>query len=267
MLDRIIATVERRIPEVAARLEELRTSALHSPPVRSLTAAVTAPGTGVIAEIKRRSPSRGPLAPDLDPAALAAAYEAGGAAAISVLTEPEFFAGSAADLRAAASSIGVPVLRKDFIIHPAQVWESRAIGADALLLIVAALDDETLTQLIATALEAGIEVLVEVHDEVETERAHASGAGLVGVNARDLVTFEVDLGVAERLAGRLDGFEGRVAESGITGPADVARMAAAGYDAVLVGESLVRHRDPADAVSLLTGQRVPGGGPERTARL
>ncbi len=244
MLDRIIATVRRRIPDLAARSAELRGAALRSPPVRSLTAAVTAPGARVIAEIKRRSPSRGVLAPDLDPAALAAAYQTGGAAAISVLTEPEFFGGSIADLRAAAAAVNVPVLRKDFMLDPAQIWESRAIGADAVLLIVAALEDHMLARLIATAAEAGIEALVEIHDEVEAERARAAGASLVGVNARDLATFDLDLGIAERLARRLEGFEGRVAESGITGPADVTRMVAAGYDAVLVGESLVRAERP-----------------------
>ncbi len=169
--------------------------------MRSLTAAVTAArDRGDRAEIKRRSPSRGPLAPDLDPAVLATAYEAGGAAAISVLTEPEFFAGSTADLQAAAASVTIPVLRKDFVLHPAQVWESRAIGADAVLLIVAVLDDETLSHLIATAGEAGIETLVEIHDEAEATRALAAGARVIGVNARKLATFEVDLKVAERLA-------------------------------------------------------------------
>ncbi len=228
MLDQIIATVRRRIPDLAARSAELRSAALRSPPVRSLTAAVTAPGARVIAEVKRRSPSRGVLAPDLDPAALAAAYQSGGAAAISVLTEPEFFGGSIADLRAAAAAVNVPVLRKDFMLDPAQIWESRAIGADAVLLIVAALEDHMLARLIATAAEAGIEALVEIHDEVEAERARAAGASLVGVNARDLATFDLDLSIAERLARRLEGFEGRVAESGITGPADVTRMIAVG---------------------------------------
>lgn len=263
MLDRIIAAVRQRIPDVAALIDDFRTTALEARPVRSLTAAVTTPGTAVIAEIKRRSPSRGSLAPDLDPSVLATAYEAGGAAAISVLTEPEFFAGSTADLQAAAASVTIPVLRKDFVLHPAQVWESRAIGADAVLLIVAVLDDEALSQLIATAGEAGIEALVEIHDEAEATRALAAGARVIGVNARKLATFEVDLKVAERLASRLDGFEARVAESGINGPADVARMTAAGYDAVLVGEMLVRHADPEAAVALLTGQLVTDGEPER----
>jgi indole-3-glycerol phosphate synthase len=255
MLDKIVAAVRRRIPDVAARSEELRAAALEMPPVRSLSAALTAPGVGVIAEIKRRSPSKGPLAPDLDPAALAMAYQAGGAAAVSVLTEADFFGGSVADLRAAASAVGVPVLRKDFILDPAQVWESRAIGADALLLIVAALDDQMLARLIGTAEEAGIEALVEVHSDVEAERAAATGAQLVGVNARDLETFDIDLGLPERLAGRLEGFQARVAESGISGPDDVARMIAAGYEAVLVGETLVRSSEPEAELARLIERR------------
>ena len=254
MLDQILGRVRLRIPEVAERPDDLRAAALDAPPVRSLAAAVTSPGMSVIAEIKRRSPSRGQLAPELDPRALASAYQAGGAAAISVLTEPEFFDGSIADLQAAASAVALPVLRKDFILDPVQVWESRAIGADAVLLIVAALDDEMLTKLIATAEEARIETLVEVHDEVEVDRARASGAGIVGVNARDLSTFHVDLSVTERLSDRLGGFSARVAESGITGPADVARMMSAGYDAVLVGETLVRETDPAAAVARLVAR-------------
>ena len=258
MLDQILGRVRLRIPEVAERTDDLRAAALDAPPVRSLAAAVTSPGMSVIAEIKRRSPSRGQLAPELDPRALASAYQAGGAAAISVLTEPEFFDGSIADLQAAASAVALPVLRKDFILDPVQVWESRAIGADAVLLIVAALDDEMLTKLIATAEEARIETLVEVHDEVEVDRARASGAGVVGVNARDLSTFHVDLSVTERLSDRLGGFAARVAESGITGPADVARMMSAGYDAVLVGETLVRETDPAAAVARLVAREAAG---------
>ncbi len=209
----------------------------------------------VIAEIKRASPSRGVLDGSLDPPVRAAVYEAGGAVAVSVLTEPEFFQGSLADLRAVRAAVEVPVLRKDFIVEPAQIWEARAAGADAVLLIVAGLDDASLGSLVAESQRAGMDALVEVHTAEEAERALSAGASVLGVNNRDLETFEVDLSVAERLAPRLTGRATLVAESGIWSPDDAARMAAAGYDAILVGESLVRAGEPAGLISAL--RRAP----------
>ncbi|NNF89407.1 MAG: indole-3-glycerol phosphate synthase TrpC [Acidimicrobiia bacterium] len=254
MLDEILAATRVRVR--ALDLAEQRHLAVDQAPrlaARSLEAALTKPGINVIAEVKRRSPSRGELAPDLDPASQAAAYEAGGAAAISVLTEPEFFSGSLDDLTAVARSVGIPVLRKDFIIDLAQVWESKRAGADALLLIAAALDDELLANLLQEAHGAGLEALVEVHTAPEADRAMSAGARIIGVNNRDLATFTVDLATSESLAARVAAAPARVAESGIHRGADAARMGAAGYTAVLVGEALVRAHDPAALVAELRG--------------
>lgn len=242
MLERILAATRHRIATLD--LEEQRTAAEAAAPVRGFGAALRQPGLSVVAEVKRRSPSRGDLAPDLDPVDQAMRYARGGAAAISVLTEPEFFSGTLADLAAVHATTDLPVLRKDFIIIPAQVWEARAHGADAVLLIVAALSEQQLAELIGETAEAGMDALVEVHDAREVEEARIAGAAIVGVNNRDLTTFEVDLAVAERLGPHLD-FATGVAESGIAGPQDSARMTAAGYDAVLVGEAIVRAPDPA----------------------
>jgi indole-3-glycerol phosphate synthase len=214
--------------------------------------ALRSPGLSIIAEIKRASPSRGPIDEGLDPSTLASLYERGGAAVVSVLTEERHFRGSLDDLRAVRSAIDLPVLRKDFILESVQVWEARAGGADAVLLIVAVLDDPTLRQLIEQTRKIGMEALVEVHDEGEVDRALAAGARVVGVNNRDLETFEVDLQTAEKLADRLDGVVS-VAESGIWSPADARRMQAAGFDAVLVGESLVRAEDPIKLLKDLEG--------------
>ena len=206
-----------------------------------------------MAEIKRRSPSKGDLAPDLDPAALAAAYEAGGAACLSVLTDSESFGGHPDDLAAARAAVSLPVLRKDFTVDERDVADARLMGADAVLLIVAALDDRELAACAALAAELGLAALVEVHDEAELDRALAVGATLVGVNARDLRTFTVDLDRVERLAGHVPDGVLAVAESGVRDHADALRMAAAGYAAVLVGESLVTSGDPAAAVAALKG--------------
>jgi indole-3-glycerol phosphate synthase len=235
-------------------LAALVSAAEAAPQPRSFAAALSAPGLSVIAEIKRKSPSAGDIAPDLDAAARAAAYAAGGAAAISVLTEPHFFAGSLDDLAAVRRGVLLPVLRKDFIVAPAQVWESRAAAADAVLLIVAALDDGQLFDLLAVAADAGIDALVEVHDEAECERAIAAGAGIVGVNNRDLRTFLTDPAVAERMAPHLASVPVTVAESGVGSGAVARRMEAAGYDAILVGEALVRAGDPARLVAELAGE-------------
>ncbi len=217
----------------------------------AIEAAHGAGHMAVIAEIKRRSPSRGDLAPALAPDVQAKAYQEGGAACLSVLTDHEFFAGSADDLSAARRATDLPVLRKDFTVGAADVCDARLMGADAVLLIVAALSPNLLQELSALASRLGLDALVEVHDEAELEVALAAGATLIGVNQRDLVTFEVDTRRALRLAAAIpDGVLG-VAESGITGPEDVRRLAGAGYQAVLVGEALVRSGDPAAAVAAL----------------
>jgi indole-3-glycerol phosphate synthase len=254
MLDAIIAAVRARLASLVEDADDLRDRAEGAAPTRDFGRALSGDGLAVIAEVKRRSPSRGPIDEGLDAPDLALRYAIGGAAAISVLTEPEFFAGSPDDLAAVRSSVDVPVLRKDFIVHPAQVWETRAMGADAVLFIVAALDDVELIGLIDTAAEAGLAALVEVHTAAEAERAVWAGARIVGVNNRDLESFEVDLSTAEKLREKLPEDVVAVAESGVSSPAGARRMAAAGYDAVLVGEAAVRAADPAQFVrSLLEG--------------
>lgn len=255
VLDQIVAGTRRRLTELSGRADEIYLAAARRRP-RPFGAALTGSGLAVIAEVKRRSPSRGSLAPHLDPVAQAQAYAAGGAAGVSVLTEPDYFEGSPEDLEGVAAAVGIPVLRKDFVVDPLQIWEARALGADAVLLIVAALDDADLSRLLAETAAAEMDALVEVHDEREVVRALGVGAGMIGVNNRNLADFSVDLGVAERLAGELAGVEVTVAESGIMDASDAARMAAAGYDAVLVGEALVRAPDPAELVRALgaTGQ-------------
>lgn len=228
------------------------------PAPRPFAAALTrSDGFAVIAEIKRRSPSRGDLAPNLNPAELAGHYERGGAAALSVLTDAEFFAGSPADLADARLACALPVLRKDFTVDRRDVLDARLMGADAILLIVAALDDTELRALLALATDVGLDALVEVHDEAEADRALAAGATLVGVNQRDLTTFAVDATLARRLRPRLGPDVVAVAESGVTGPEDAAELADAGYHAVLVGEALVTSADPAAAVRSL--HRSPVG--------
>ncbi len=219
---------------------------------RDLVAALTAGDRlAVIAEVKRRSPSKGDLAPGLDPARLAEEYEAGGAAALSVLTDEPHFGGSAGDLAAARAACDLPTLRKDFTVHERDVHDAVLMGADAVLLIAAVLDDGELTSLARRAADLGLAALVEVHDEAELDRALAAGATVVGVNQRDLRTFEVDQARAVRLAERFPAGVVAVAESGIRGPADAEALAAAGYHAVLVGEHLVTSADPGAAVRAL----------------
>lgn len=252
VLDEILATKRDEVSllhQPQAR-DAIRKAALASPPTRGFEAALrerrSTGRLGVIAEIKRRSPSKGDLAPDLDPEAVATAYEQGGAACLSVLTDGPFFGGSVADLqiaRLAAST--TPILRKDFTIDLDQVYEARGIGADALLLIVAALpDDVLLADLHSLASELGLGVLVEVHDEREMERAVDVGATIVGVNARDLATFTEDLDRVEAVVASLPRETLAVAESAIRSIDDARRMGDAGFDAVLVGEALVRADDP-----------------------
>ena len=251
-LDRILE-VHRAAAALDRRdLSGLVDAALACPPARGFTAALRRdPGVSVIAEIKRASPSRGALAVHLDPTGLADAYENGGAACLSVLTDREHFSGSVGDLVAARRAVTLPVLRKDFTVAAADVCDARLMGADAVLLIAAALEPRELGELAALAARIGIDALVEVHDETEAERAVSLGAALVGVNQRDLVTFEVDTARAERVAKVLPDRVVSVAESGIRTRDDVARLADAGFDAVLVGEALVRAPDPAAAVAAL----------------
>lgn len=211
------------------------------------------PGSSVIAEVKRKSPSKGDLAEIADPAALAREYAAGGAAAISVLTEQRRFNGSLADLRAVRAAVDTPILRKDFIVTEYQLLEARAAGADLALLIVASLPGGLLYRLHDCARELGLTVLVEVHDEAETERAVELGAELIGVNARNLKTLAVDPATFGRLAPLVPGDRVLVAESGITGPADVQRFVDEGARAVLVGEALVKDGAPRDTVAAMTG--------------
>ena len=233
-------------------LDELVAAARAEPPVRGFAAAIAAAeGLAVVAEVKKRSPSRGDLAPEVVPGVLAKAYADGGATCLSVLTDAEFFGGSPTDLGEARAATELPVLRKDFTVSERDVCDARIIGADAVLLIVAALDDDELARFLGLAAEVGLDALVEVHDEGELERALGAGASLVGVNQRDLTTFEVDTDRAVRVAAAIPEQVVSVAESGIRGPDDAARLAAAGYSAVLVGESLVTSDDPAAAVRAL----------------
>jgi indole-3-glycerol phosphate synthase len=237
----------------------LRRTALDAPPPRDFAGALRrADGqVAVIGELKRRSPSKGPLAPDLDAATTAKAYESGGAAALSVLTDNPFFGGTVEDLVTAREATALPVLRKDFTIDEVQLFEARAIGADAVLLIVAALPDDALLWDLREAANAlGLAVLVEAHDADEIERALAAGATIVGVNNRDLSTFAEDLGVGERLAGLLPASVIGVAESAVRSPADSIRLGAVGFDAVLVGEALVRADDPVGLVRDLSAAPV-----------
>jgi indole-3-glycerol phosphate synthase len=267
-LDALLEGAARRVDEARrlVPLDELRARAAEAPAPPSFEDALAAPGVQVIAEIKRASPSRGDLRPDLDAPAQARAYVDGGAAAVSVLTEPERFKGSLADL-ADVAALRVPTLRKDFVLDAYQVWEARAAGAAAVLLIVAALDEPTLAALHDEAGEAGLDVLVEVHDGADVAVARRIGARIVGVNARDLRTFELDRDGFARLRPELPDEALAVAESGVRGPDDVRRAAAEGADAVLVGESLVRSEDPAAAVAALVDAGLPaddvGPGPAR----
>lgn len=253
-LDDIVAFHRRRAAAAPrAGAGELARRVAEAPPVRPFAGELSGPGLSVIAEVKRRSPSKGDLAPDLDPASLAAAYEAGGATCLSVLTDEPHFGGSASDLVAARAATALPALRKDFTVCEADVYDARAMGADAVLLIVAALDGSELRRLLAAASSLSMAALVEVHDSAELSDALEAGASLVGVNQRDLRTFEVDRRRAEALAALIPDGVVKVAESGIGGRGEAARLEAAGYDAVLVGESLVRSTDAAAAVAALRG--------------
>lgn len=257
VLDDIVTGVRADLEVRRASLGEsaLSASLVDLPAPVDPMPAFAAPGLSVIAEVKRRSPSKGALAEIPDPAALATAYAAGGADAISVLTEQRRFGGSLDDLRAVRAAVSTPLLRKDFVVTSYQLLEARAAGADLVLLIVAALPGGQLAELHDQARSLGLTVLTEVHDEDEVERALSVGARLVGVNARDLRTLEVHPGTFARLAGLLPDDVVTVAESGIGGPADAARYADQGADVVLVGEALVRDGDPSAAVAAMKGVR------------
>jgi indole-3-glycerol phosphate synthase len=230
-------------------LERLKEKARRVSSPRPVTPVLKGQDVAVIAEVKRASPSKGRMAAITDPAALAREYEAGGASIISVLTEPRHFGGTLADLAAVREAVGVPVLRKDFVISSYQLWESRAHGADMVLLIVAALPQNALVSLVERAVSIGLVPFVEVHTDAEVVRAVEAGAKVIGVNARDLATLKVDRGVFARLAPLIPEHVIKIAESGVRGPHDLFTYAAAGADAVLVGESLVTGKDPRSAVA------------------
>ena len=266
-LDRIgawhrdVASADRR------DLNDLAARARAGAPPRDFTEALQAHGAkssgeatiALVAEIKRRSPSKGDLAPDLDPAQVAQAFESGGASCLSVLTDGPHFGGSPEDLKLARAAVGLPVLRKDFTVSAADIYDARIMGADAVLLIVALLDDGELAELHQIAGGLDMAALVEVHDEDELERALGIGATLVGVNQRDLHSFEVDRTRAERVARHVPGGVLKIAESGVESAADVAALARAGFDGVLVGEALLRSRDRRAVTAGLLGRTVPCG--------
>ncbi|MER7278800.1 indole-3-glycerol phosphate synthase TrpC [Dactylosporangium sp. NPDC000244] len=253
MLDEILAGVREdlAVREAQVPLAEIKQRAAEAPPPRDAYAKLRAPGVGVIAEVKRASPSKGALAEIPDPAELAKEYAAGGARCVSVLTEGRWFGGSLDDFAAVRAAIDIPMLRKDFVVSSYQVHEARAYGADLVLLIVAALDQNTLSGLLDRIESLGMTALVEVHDEEETDRALEAGARVIGINARNLRTLEVDRTVFERIAPGLPAEVVKIAESGVRGPHDLIRYASAGADAVLVGEGLVTQKSPRDAVAEL----------------
>lgn len=245
-------------------LEQVKERAERMPHAIDAEAVLRAAGIGVIAEVKRASPSKGDLAPIEDPAALARDYEAGGARCISVLTEQRRFSGSLDDLRAVRCAVEIPILRKDFIVSSYQIWEARAFGADLVLLIVAALEQSALVSLVERTRSLGMTPLVEVHAPDEARRAVDAGASVIGVNARNLATLEVDATTFERVAPLIPDTCVRIAESGIRGPRDLIAYAEAGADAVLVGESLVTGGDPRAAVhDLVTAGSHPALRRER----
>jgi indole-3-glycerol phosphate synthase len=251
VLDDILQGVRVDLAERQQRvsLDELKAAAERRQPCLNPIPVLRGEGVAVIAEVKRASPSKGALAPIADPASLAADYESGGAAVISVLTEQRRFGGSLEDLIAVRRAVDVPVLRKDFIVSSYQLWEARAHGADLALLVVAALDQNALVSLTERAQSLGLTPVVECHTVEEVRRAVDAGAGVIGVNARDLRTLEVDREVFKQLAPHIPTGVVRIAESGVRGPHDVIEYARAGADAVLVGESLVTGRDPRSAVA------------------
>ncbi len=265
VLDDIIAGVRIDLAErqVRTSLDELKAKVQDAPDPIDPMPAFRAPGVSVIAEVKRASPSRGSLAPISDPAALASDYAAGGAAAISVLTEQRRFGGSLDDLVAVRRSVEVPVLRKDFIVTAYQLFEARAAGADLALLIVAALSDDELTGLIERSQSIGLTPLVETHTADEVRRAINCGAQVIGVNNRDLTTLEVDTTTFSRLAPLIPDSVVKIAESGVKGPKDVFELSRIGADVVLVGEALVTGGDPRAGVADLVAAGAHPACPHR----
>lgn len=259
VLARILRGKAGEVAERAARrdLGMLSREVEAAPAPRGFAEAIfrriEAGGNAVVAEVKRASPSKGVMRDPYDPAGIARSYERGGATCLSVLTDGPWFQGCAEDLQAARAACSLPVLRKDFILDPWQVYESRVMGADCILLIVAALGEPALEELCVLALELGMDVLVEVHDEAELERALATPAPLVGINNRDLRTFETRLDATERLAPLVPADRVTVAESGIAEPGDVARLREAGVRAFLVGEAFMRAPEPGDRLAALFG--------------
>jgi indole-3-glycerol phosphate synthase len=255
ILDRIVATKSEEAAALRGRGASLRRVAADAPPALAFGARLRSDDTvALIAEVKRGSPGAGAIRPDLDPAAVARAYERAGAAAVSVLTDGPWFRGSLDDLRAVRVSVGIPVLRKDFTLVPEQVLEARGAGADAVLLIVRILEDAPLRELRELAESLGMTALVEVHDAAELERALASGARVVGVNNRDLTTFRTALAHTFDLLPRVPAGVIVVSESGIRTAADVDGLGGRGVDAVLVGEALLREPDPGVAAAALVGR-------------
>jgi indole-3-glycerol phosphate synthase len=251
-LDRILVRHCERAAGDVRSTSDLRARAGDQPPARGFADALRrSPTLAVISEIKRRSPSKGDLNADLDPAAMAVAYAAGGAACLSVLTDEEFFGGSPSDLQHARAAVPLPVLRKDFTVCAHDVLDARLMGADCVLLIAAALSPTELADLHGLAAEVGLDALVEIHDERELAVAVAAQASLIGVNQRDLVTFQVDHERARRMGALIPEGAVAIAESGVRGPEDARSLRAAGYHAVLVGESLVTADDPAAALAAL----------------
>lgn len=251
ILSRIASHKRAALPALRARRDELERTAAGRAGYRDFRAALKAARPAIIAEVKKASPSKGTLVHNFDPAAIARQYAAGGAAALSVLTDEEYFQGSLTDLEAARAAVAVPVLRKDFTLEEIHVIEAAAHGADAILLIAALLEDRELRDLRELAARYRMAALVEVHDEAELESAVASGAGIIGVNNRDLRTFEVTLETSVRLAAKIPDGVVKVAESGIDSGEAVARLKAAGFNAFLVGEHLMRAAEPKAALRAL----------------
>lgn len=257
ILDRIVAQTLSDLRESPPDIDRVQTQLQDAPATVDVLASLQAPGVRIIAEVKRRSPSAGAIGAIANPAALAAQYDDAGAAAISVLTEPHHFGGSLADLEAVRARVQCPVLRKDFIVDEVQILQARAAGASLVLLIAAVLPELRLRQLRELAESLGMHALVEAHTAEEVDAALASGGRIVGVNNRNLNTFEVSLEVCERLRSKLGSAEVAVAESGIESPHDIRRLTQAGYQAFLIGSALVRSKTPGEALWDLIGANEP----------
>ena len=253
-----VAHRKRVLPDVALKLAVPKQA-----PARDFAAALSREGRNVIAELKKASPSLGLIRENYSPASLAAALESAGAAALSVLTEEDFFQGSLAHLKEAKKAVSIPILRKDFIIDPWQVWEARSAGADSFLLIVAILSDELLRELLALGRELGMEPLVEVHSREELVRANAAGAKIIGVNNRDLRDFKVSLQTSLDLVTEIPDSAVAVSESGLHSPEDLLRLRKAGFDAFLIGKRLMKHRDPAAELREMLGPVDAGAATSR----